>query len=273
MAADTHLDETARLRGLMSALQRSIADADAPERIAGDARGWLLEQGVCPADAGACAEAGEKRLLVYRRLVRRGLSDAIRMQIPRTGARLGSAWDDYLSGYLHEQLPRSHYLRDVAFEFVDWALPRWALDAAVPAFLGDLARHELCAFEVAMSRDERTEVAPVPLSLDRPVRFDPSTRLKRYAWAIHRLNADEDARDTPPHEPTTLLAYRDADHEVRYLELTPRAAAVLDRLIAGQPLGQAVIDANEGPPAHPILEDIARLLDDLADRRVMLGAG
>ena len=43
------------------------------------------------------------------------------------------------------------------------------------------------------------------------------------------LFVHEDARDEPPHEPTALFVYRDAEHEARYLELSPLAAAILER--------------------------------------------
>ncbi|MGD0530321.1 MAG: DUF2063 domain-containing protein, partial [Polyangiaceae bacterium] len=71
-----------------------------------------------------------------------------------------------------------------------------------------------------------------------------------------------------------LLAYRDADHVVRWLEVTPLAAAILARLVAGEALGEAVeracAEASTAPAA--VLPDIARLLADLGTRGVLLGA-
>ncbi len=212
--------------------------------------------------------------LVYRKLVRRGLAAAIRLEIPRTAARLGEGFEAWVERFIDEEAPRSHYLRDVAFELVAWAAPRWASDARVPSYLGDLARHELTAFEVGSAEDSSGGATGVDLELDTRARFHTSVRLARYEHAVHRLLADEGARDVPAREPTALLAYRDGEHEVRYLELTPLAAAILDRLLLGEMLRAAVVGAAAalGEALGPeVLAGTARLLEDLAQRGALLG--
>lgn len=266
-------EERARMLALFAALQNVVADPAAPERIREDPRAWLAQAGVQGADLDAMADLDPRRLLLYRKLVRRGLADSIRRQIPRVAARLGPAWDATIERFFNEELPRSHYLRDVAFELVDFAAPIWAADPSLPAYTIDLARHELLAFEVSCE-PRYAEPTGAPLDLDRPVRFDPAARLRRYEHAIHRLSAELDARDLPPREPTSLLAYRDADHDVRYLELTPLAAGVVERLLQGHALRAAVTSACANlaiPMDDHVLASIAALLADLADRGVLLG--
>ncbi len=108
------------------------------------------------------------------------------------------------------------------------------------------------------------------------MRFDASTRLCRYDHAVHRLDAALDARDVPAAEPTALLAYRDAEHDVRFLELTQLAAAILERLLAGALLGAAVVGACEAL-AHPVDPAVtgstAALLEDLVERGVVSPGG
>jgi len=138
--------------------------------------------------------------------------------------------------------------------------------------MAELARHELSAFDVAAAPDERA--SPHVIELDRAVLFHPAVRLCRYDHAVHRLSADEAARDEPAKEPTALLAYRDAEHEVRYLELTPLAAAILARLLRGETLREGVT-GGAGDLAHPldgaVLSSTAALLSDLEGRGVVLG--
>ena len=71
----------------------------------------------------------------------------------RTRARLDAAaegaFDASFDAFLDQVGPRTHYLRDVPGEFLAWALPRWAARAALPAWIGDLARHELVEFQLA----------------------------------------------------------------------------------------------------------------------------
>ncbi len=284
--------ERARMVTLLAAMQRAVADARAPERLREDRRAWLADAGLAGDDLDAMADVDPRRLLLYRKLVRRGLAESLLRQLPRTAARLGPAWDETLERFCNEELPRSHYLRDIAFELVAFAAPIWAADPSLPSYILDLARHELIAFEVAC---EPASAEPTNLALDlnRPARFHPAVRLRRYQHAIHRLSADPGARDLPAPEPTALLAYRDAEHEVRYLELTPLAAAVLERLLpqglaaepslsaqsprpsAGQSLGAAVTAACAElgfPTDGAVLASIASVLSDLAERGVLLGA-
>jgi hypothetical protein len=70
-----------------------------------------------------------------------------------------------------------------------------------------------------------------------------------------------------------LLAYRDSAHAVRWLDLSPLAAAIVDRLLSAESLGTAVEGACAGHHTAPadVLADIARLLADLADRGVLVG--
>jgi hypothetical protein len=97
----------------------------------------------------------------------------------------------------------------------------------------------------------------------------------RYSHAVHRLLADESARDVAERQPTVLLAYRDADQEVRYLELTPLAAEIVERLMRGETLRRAVMDACEDlghPVDEPVLAGTAELLSNLGERGVLEGS-
>jgi hypothetical protein len=91
---------------------------------------------------------------------------------------------------------------------------------------------------------------------------------------VHELPTPEDDVHEPARRDAHLLAYRDADHAVRWLELTALAAAVVERLLAAEPLGAAVQNACADHQAAPsaVLPDVARLLADLADRGLVLGA-
>lgn len=259
------------------ALQRAIADAclqvGAGEAIAGDLRGWLEARGV-PADDIAAILAAPRRLGVYRSLVRNGLSSVVLKMLPRTRARMNAAcegrFDSDLAAFVEEVGPRTHYLRDVPSEYLAWAEPRWRADPRVPAYLPDLATHELTQFAVGAAAPASRAPTLAEVALDRPLAFLDSTRLVHHAWAVHELAADDTGE--PARREVHLLAYRDADHVVRWLELTPLASAILGRLLAGEPLGVAVEAACTAAGAPPALPEIARLLADLGQRGVLLGA-
>jgi hypothetical protein len=128
---------------------------------------------------------------------------------------------------------------------------------------------------VAASESRPRAAPPGDVTLDRPLTFADSARLVRYEWAVHELSADVLATDVPARREVDLLAYRDAEHKVRWLELSPLAAAIAHRLLAGERLEGAIGAACEEHRTAPaaVATDIARLLADLAKRGVLLGAG
>jgi uncharacterized protein len=262
-------------------LERALLDAclgqETGEDIARNLRGFLEARGVATEDVDAIV-AAPHRLAVYRSLVRNGLAGVVVRMLPRTRARLNTAcagrFDADLARFLAEVGPRTHYLRDVPGEFFAWARPLWTIDSEVPAHLPDLAAHELACFGVAASESRPDAAPPGEVTLDRPIAFADSTRLVRYAWAVHELAPDEPATDMPARRDVDLLAYRDEQHAVRWLELSPLAAAIVRRLLAGDALQEAIGCACEehGTAPAAVATDVARLLSDLAQRGVLLGA-
>jgi hypothetical protein len=270
------------------ALERAIADAclgrTAGEELAGDltdsalaVRAFLRRHDAEPEDVDAAA-GGPQRLAVYRSLVRNGLSGVVLRMLPRTRARMNAAcagrFDMDFACFVEQVGPRTHYLRDVPAELFAWAEPRWRADPSVPAYLPDLAAFELAAFAVSASAPAGPARSVGEVALDRPLAFAASARRLDFGWAVHDLPAAEDALDPPVQRPVHLLAYRDDAHSVRWLELTPLAARIMDRLVAAAPLGVAVQEACAETAASPgaVAPDVARLLADLAERGVLLGS-
>lgn len=260
------------------ALQRAIADACLNEAaggaIARDLRGFLESHGVATEDVEAVLRA-PPRLAVYRSLVRNGLCAVVARILPRTRARMnamcGGRFDADLARFLEERGPRTRYLRDVPEELVAWAAPRWIADPGVPPYLQDLAVYELMCFAVA-SCETVLEPPPCEIAASRPLVFAESMRLWRAEWAVHELGSEVASTEEPVRRSVHLLAYRDAQHAVRWLELTPMAAGIVERLVAGESLMVAVASACQAAGASVDTVDVARLLADLADRGIILGA-
>jgi hypothetical protein len=254
-----------------------VRERDAPERARDDFAEFLGGRELSDADREAMLAVGAERFLVYRSLVHNRVRNTIRDFIGRAAARLGhKRLSADVADFMAERAIVSPYLRDVPEEFVEFALPRWRDDPSVPPYVGDLARHELLQYSVL--NDPRGGDAPTgePVALDRPLRFDGAVRLLEYDYAVHRLPHDVEDRSEPERVRTFMLAYRDAEHKVRYLELTELAAAILRQLVGQR---AAVADGLRAACAELGVElsderlgIAAQLLADLAERGVMLGA-
>jgi hypothetical protein len=262
------------------ALARALADAclgeTSGQAAAHDLRTFLVRHGVASDDIEA-AVAAPRGLAVYRSLVQNGLMAVVRRLLPRTCARMNrdcdGRFDADLARFFNEVSPRTHYLRDVPSELFAWAQARWRVDPAVPPYLVDLAAHELACFAVATS-EATTGPAPLDeIALDRSFAFAPSVKLANYSWAVHELGAEHDETiDIPAPREVHLLGFRDSSQAVRWLELTPLAASIVERLAAGDSLGVGIETACRGRSAQVDTTEIARLLADLGARGVLLGA-
>jgi hypothetical protein len=93
----------------------------------------------------------------------------------------------------------------------------------------------------------------------------------RYAFAVHELPPAASDRSEPVPRPTSLLVYRDEENAVRSFELTPFAAAIVERLLGGAALLDAVRDGAADIKGSPDVLDVARFLADLAERGIVLG--
>jgi hypothetical protein len=262
----------------VQALERAVKELVlGPELRTSDAsavEAWLRRNAVDGADAEALrSELG--RLTVYRGLVRARLREAVELAVPRTRARLGPLFDEYFARFLAERGPRSHYLRDVTSEFLDFVTPLAAGDARMPAWALELARHEALDVLVGSLAESPEPGALSELDPERGLVFSATARVVRSAHAVHRLSADPDDRSEPERVPTALFVHRSRNHEVRYLELTPLAAAILERLLGGRPLRGALEDATRelGVALDPsVLDGTARVLAELAERGAVIGA-
>jgi uncharacterized protein len=265
---------------MQRALESALAELTlGPEISPGDPaaiRAWLARNAVAADDARAL-ERDFPRLLVYRKLVRRNLRDALQSTISRSIARLGARFEADFDEFLRVSPPLSRLLKDLTPRFLEFALPRWATDVAVPEYLSDLARHEALQIEVATLLARSKDHIPAELSLDEGVEFIDAVRLVHYTWAVHRLPEDEASRVLPERAPVSLLVYRSPEHDVRYLELGVFAARVLSSLLEDRlRLGAAITGAANALTLSlddELLAATARLLADLAERGALLGKG
>ena len=261
-------------RALESALAELALGPEIPPGDPAAIHAWLSRHELAGEDARAM-ERDFERWLVYRTLVRRNLRGALKSTIPRTIARLGARFDADFDALLALAPPVTRLLKDLTPQFLEFALPRWARDSALPAYLPDLARHEALQIELATLLARPKENVPAQLTLDQGVEFIAATRLVHYQWAVHRLPEDEASRVLPERADVSLLVYRSPEHEVRYLELGEFAARLLSGVLdERRTLRVAVANAASGLGLTldlPLLNRAARLLSELAERGALLG--
>jgi hypothetical protein len=271
------MSASARLQAMMA---KACFAKDADVAFNGDLAGFLASYAI-PAEDAEALLASPRRLGLYRRLVRHNVTGVVHTMLEQTHARLEARvpgeLDRSIAEFLDEVGPRTPHLRDVPAEFLAFAEPRWRdrmASVGLPGWIIDYAELELADFTVGVAPRPLPPPPLADVTADRPLVFAEPRRLIHLAWAVHLLPRD-DVFAEPEERPVTILVYRDREHASRFLELTPLAAAILERLFAGDALGSAIVNACQAK-AHPVddavLAGAARLLADLGDRGVLLGA-
>jgi hypothetical protein len=262
---------------IRSALGQIIRDRALYDRVAEDPDAGLAALGLdAQARAGMLA-SGTQRLLAYHHMAHGRLFKTIRTFLGGAAVRLG---DDRLRSDVDDWIadpgPKTVYLRDIPAEFLAWARPRWDEDPALPAWLGELAAHQVL---IRTLRNDPREVGPhseVSIDLERPIVCNATIELVRPRWAVHRLPAKlpDDAEPELLAGGHAVIAYRHADDQPRFIDIKPRSAHMLDLLIAGNSLRDALFGACEATGEtldDEILSVTAVTLADLIDRHVLLG--
>jgi hypothetical protein len=222
----------------------------------------------------AAADLPPKRVAIYRRLLRHNVFGVIETMLGKTKARLDARvsgeMDRAVDAFLDEVGPRTPHLRDVPSEFLAFIAPRWRADERLPRWIADHAELELLDFTISVAPRPLPPPPLADVTAERALVFAEPKALIRLGWAVNVIAADETAAE-PEERPVAILVYRDREHCSRFLELTPLAAAILERLFAGETLGQAMTNACAVLDPE-VLAGTAHLLADLGERGVLLGA-
>jgi len=242
-----------------------------------DLAGFLRQHGVGGDDAEAIL-ASPRRLGLYRRLVRHNVVGVIETMLEATKARIEARvpgeLDRAIVQFLDEAGPKTPHLRDVPGEFLSFIKPHWRANAKLPAWLVDYAELELVDFTISVAPRPLPPPPLAEVTADRPLVFADPRRMIHVGWAVNAVPRD-DVNAEPEKRDVTILVYRDEEHSSRFLELTPLAGAILERLFEGDALGAAMVNACQ-QKNHPLDDNVlagaARLLADLGERGVLLGA-
>lgn len=177
-----------------------------------------------PASVEAPAGMDPRRTGVYRRLLFNNVSGLLANGFPVSVALLGeSRWNGLMKQFYGTHECQTPLFTGLAAEFVEWL--RNLPDPPHPA-LAELAHYEWV--ETALYQMDAEPLRPLASGelRDLHLQLSPLAWPLLYHWPVHRLGPAHAPCERPDH-PTTLLARRDRDGEVRFSELGILAAQLL----------------------------------------------
>lgn len=260
---------------VQSVLGRVARDPALRDRLAQAPEATLIELGLDEHERAGMLRHGPNRLLAYHEMVHSRLFGTIRTFIGGAAERLGrerlrADVDAWIAG----PGPKTPYLRDIPAEFLTWARPRWEADASLPPWLVELADHQVLIRTIRNDTREIGTPTDNKLDLDRPIVGNPTARVIRYRWSVHRLPKQLGPDDAPAEDQPIVIGYRGRDEQPAFIGVEPRAAKLLELLLAGKTLREALFGACEAMAEtldDAILSATALTLADWHDRQILLG--
>lgn len=219
------------------------------------------------------AGVAAKRMQVYTELVFNNLESSLAACFPVAKKVLGMrAWKKLVRMFLMQHQSRSPIFRKIPEEFLSF------LQAAedLPPYLYSLAHYEWVELAIS-AQDTDVNMQQVDTTgdlLDAAAVFAPALALLSYDYLVHRISPRSRPAQ-PLVQPVHLLVFRDIDDNVRFIELNPVTARLVDMLKAGtmtcrQALEQVAIELNH-PDPRTIVGFGLDILANLKQQGVILG--
>lgn len=187
------------------------------------------------------------------------------------------SWHHLIRDYFHIHRAKTPLFPEMSREFLYYLQHERQPRQDDYPFLLELAHYEWAELALSLSEQE-VDWTNVDLNADllqgRPVLSSLAWNLS-YHWPVHQIGPDY-LPDVPSDIAICLLLYRDSNDEVRFIELNPVTARLL-QLIEEQssPSGLAMLQQIATEMNHPapelVIEGGLSIMQDLIQRNVILG--
>lgn len=192
-----------------------------------------------PQQVARPAGSDAERCEVYRDLIFNTINSFLESAFPVLSSVLGSEqWHARVRRFITDHRSRYPLFRQLPLAFLEYLSSLDLSAEQLPAFAVELAHHEW--LELKLDTDKRQVRWPrsAQLAWDERLRFNPVMELHAYRHAVQLISRTQQPRHASA-EPVFLLAWRDREHRVRFMQLNASAAQLLHLLQEGASAGQA----------------------------------
>lgn len=226
----------------------------------------------------APAEVEDRRMGIYRDLFYNNIESFLANGFPvLKQITREDRWHQMVRDFMHRHQSHSPYFVDISKEFLTYLDTVREEDPEDFPFLIELAHYEWV--ELALEIDQ----AEVPVSGYNPKGdlmaghplVSPLVWVLQYAYPVHQISADN-IPQVPSPVPVFLLAYRNREDQVKFMEIngvTARLLAILQerQLCRGEEAVKQLIEELQHPNPEVVYHGAREALQHLLDREIILG--
>ena len=220
----------------------------------------------------------ERRMKIYRELFYNNVEGFIANTYPVLRRILpDDRWHAMMRDYFAQHISHTPLFPEMPREFLKYLEHEREPQPDDPPFLLELAHYEWV--ELALSLlDEKIDATEIDAQgdlLDGIPVISPLAWALSYRFPVHKIGPDFQPSEAGGMQ-THLIVYRDADFDVRFIEINPVTARLL-QLFSGEDAvsGRAALQQVAAELNHPqpgiVIQGGMELLNDLRRRQVILG--
>ena len=221
----------------------------------------------------------DRRMAIYRTLFFNNLYNLLGTFFPVLRKICSdSQWRNAIRAFMKVHRAKTPYFLELPEEFLDFLQNEYrALDDDFP-FLTELAHYEYAelALRVSTEENDTTDVDPNGnLLANTPVKSVLSW-VFAYHYPVHRISKDYLPTE-PAEQPAYLAIYRRSDDKVRFLELNPVSAALLDAVdnneadLSGEKLLRELATKIHYPDIDALIKHGVDALEEMRQLEILTG--
>jgi uncharacterized protein len=210
------------------------------------------------------------RMATYTNAVFNNIFESVSVCFPVCQAAIGKrVWKQLIREFVKSYPAQSPIFREIPQQFLQF------LNAQInqPTYLAQLAHYEWVELAVSALKTETIKLSKkTDLLHEKPV-LAPANMLLEYDFAVHKISK----RKLPiAPEKTYFLVFRNADFDVKFIELNPVTFQLLklidEKNMTGEQALTALAQAIQHPNAEAMIQFGAEILADLAKQQAIVGS-
>jgi uncharacterized protein len=219
----------------------------------------------------------DRRLQIYRELFYNNVEDFLKTAFPvLKQITADERWHAMARDFYARHHCREPQFYRIAEEFLRYLDDERGAVAGDPPFLRELAHYEWVELALAVSDIELTPELADPngdLLVGTPV-VSPLAWTLAYDFPVHKIAPDFQPASAPA-EPTLLVVYRNRADDVKFMEINPITARLLQLVEeapdAGGKLLQRIADEINHPQPQAVIAEGKEIFASLRRRDIILG--